>query len=93
MTQENAYELGKKRDNGRKEYGHTHDNHPMRPYSLAPNQMECYFGFKAKAIYDLVNSGRLHRGYHYLKIGRKTAVICDKFIEWMEETDGSKIER
>jgi hypothetical protein len=26
-------------------------------------------------------------------VGKKVVIICDKFIEWMEENDGSKIER
>lgn len=60
------------------------------PFSVSPNQMESYFGFKPKAIYDLIYTGKLQRGYHYLKIGKKLVIVCDKFIEWMEACDGSK---
>ena len=60
------------------------------PFSISPNQMESYFGFKPKAIYDLIYTGKLQRGYHYLKIGKKLVIVCDKFIEWMEACDGSK---
>ena len=59
----------------------------QRPFSLAPSQCEDYFGFKARAMYDLISSGKLHRGYHYLKIGKKVVIVCEKFIEWLEEQD------
>lgn len=59
----------------------------MQPYSLTPNQMEHHFGFKPKAVYDLIHSGRIHRGYHYLKIGKKVVIVTEKFIEWMEDQD------
>ena len=47
-----------------------------------------YFGLKSQYITDLVNSGHLRRGIHYLKVGRMTLIIVDKFIEWLEEKDG-----
>jgi hypothetical protein len=91
MVQENAYDLESKK--GTRKCGRHWNNQPMMPYSLSPNQMEFYFGFKAKSVYDLIHTGRIHRGYHYLKVGKKVVIICDKFVEWMEENDGSKIER
>lgn len=93
MTQENTYDLERKVEIGNKKCGQPWNKYLMMPYSLSPNQMEFHFGFKAKSIYDLMHAGRLHRGYHYLKVGKKVVIICDKFIEWMEENDGSKIER
>jgi hypothetical protein len=66
------------------------DRPNFAPFCVSPNQMESYFGFKPKAIYDLIYTGKLQRGYHYLKIGKKLVIVCDKFIEWLEACDGSK---
>ena len=93
MTKEQNYDLENKKFIRDEKSNFSYKGFNMIPYSLSPNQMELYFGFKSKAIYDLIYSGRLHRGYHYLKVGKKVVVICDKFIEWMEENDGSKSTR
>ena len=90
MTMENDFELQIERGRFKQEYGNQDNSKLLAPYSLSPNQMETYFGFKAKTIYDLMYAGRLHRGYHYLKVGKKVVIVCDKFIEWMEENDGSQ---
>lgn len=58
-----------------------------RPFSLRPKQMEDYFGLKERHVNDLVNSGHLRRGVHYLKAGRITVIIVEKFIEWLEDQD------
>lgn len=60
----------------------------LRPYSLSPAQCYEYFGIKKKRIYDLVESGQLHIGYHYLKVGKSLVVNVDKFIEWMWKENG-----
>jgi len=90
MNKEKNYEL----NNGFLETAQGRDSRKDRPifvpFCVSPNQMESYFGFKPKAIYDLIYAGKLQRGYHYLKIGKKLVIVCDKFIEWMEACDGSK---
>lgn len=57
----------------------------IQPFSLSPAQCYGYFGIKKKQIYDLVQAGRLHRDYHYLKVGKSLVIVVAKFIEWMEE--------
>ena len=59
-----------------------------RPYSIRPEHAERYFGFKAKTIHEWVNTGRLIRGKHYLKVGKCTCIIVDAFIQFMKEVDG-----
>ena len=90
---ENAYDLEKKYLTQKEKIRSPFKGFQITPYSLSPNQMELYFGFKPKTIYDLIHTGKLHRGYHYLKVGKKVVIICEKFIEWMEEHDGYKSER
>ena len=63
-------------------------NHP--PYSLSIQDAARHFGFAPQTIYNLINEGRLHRGVHYLKIGRKLVIVRDQFIRWMVEQDGSQ---
>ena len=43
----------------------------IRPYSLSIKQMLEYFGYPAQSVYNMINTGRLERGYHYLKVGGK----------------------
>ena len=59
-----------------------------RPYSIRPEQVKQFFGFEAKTIHEWVNTGRLIRGKHYLKVGKCTCIIVDAFIEFMKEVDG-----
>jgi len=62
-------------------------NQNPKPYSVTPKQCATYFGISTSRIYDMVNNGKLHRGRHYLKIGKSVVIVVDKFIEWMEEQD------
>ncbi len=59
------------------------------PYSLTIRAASAHFGFSEQAFYDMIHKGKLHRGIHYRKIGTRTLIIRDKFIEWMEQEDGS----
>jgi hypothetical protein len=87
------YDLDKKYVKQQERNGSPNEGFRIIPYSLSPNQMEFFFGFKPKAIYDLIHTGKLHRGYHYLKVGKKVVIICEKFIEWMEVYDGGQSTR
>lgn len=55
------------------------------PYSLSPKQAEVYFGIARANLYEWLNNGKLIRGEHFLKIGRKTLIKRKQFIEWLEE--------
>ena len=50
------------------------------PYSMTVQEAAKHFGFAAQTLYDWVSQGRLHRGIHYLKVGRRTVIIREKFI-------------
>ena len=58
------------------------------PYSLSPKAAATHFGFSPSTIYDLISRGKLCRGLHYLKVGKKVVIIREKFIQWMTEQDG-----
>ena len=58
------------------------------PYSLSVKEASKHFGFAVQTLYQWINDGRLIRGEHYLKVGRKPLIVRDKFIAWMEEQDG-----
>ena len=64
----------------------------MTPYSLTPEEAGKHFGFPRQVIYDLICKGELLRGIHYYKVGRKVLIIREKFIEWMKEKDGVKVD-
>ena len=57
------------------------------PYSLSPKQAEAYFGIARATLYEWLNNGKLIRGEHFLKIGRKTLIKREQFIEWLEAQD------
>ena len=59
------------------------------PYSLSIAGASAHFGLAAKTLYNWINEGRLHRGIHYLKIGRKPVIIRDAFINFLRQEDGS----
>lgn len=61
----------------------------FEPYSLAVNDAAKYFGFAAQTLYDWISRGKLHRGIHYLKIGKKVVIVREKFVEFMRDEDGS----
>ena len=46
-------------------------------------------GLAVGTLYNWISNGRMKRGVHYLKVGRKPIIIREKFIELMEEEDGS----
>jgi excisionase family DNA binding protein len=60
------------------------------PYTLTVKNASEYFGFAPNTLYHWINDGKLVRGEHYLKIGRKVLIVRDKFIEFMEVQDGCK---
>jgi len=62
----------------------------VRPYSLSVKDAADYFGFAAQTLYDWISVGKLHRGIHYLKIGKKVVIVCENFIEFMRCQDGGQ---
>lgn len=60
----------------------------VSPYSLTVKEAAGHFGFHRQTLYDMIHQGRLLRGVHYLKIGKKIVIIRSAFIEWMVEQDG-----
>lgn len=65
--------------------------HP--PYSLSIKGAAEHFGFAAATLYNWISQGRLHRGIHYLNIGRKPLIIREAFIEFLKKEDGSMWDR
>ena len=61
----------------------------FEPFSLTVKEAARYFGFAPQTLYDWISRGKLHRGNHYLKIGKKVVIIRENFIEWMVKEDGS----
>ena len=59
------------------------------PYSLTVKGASEHFGLAEGTLYNWIYNGRLRRGVHYLKVGKKPMIIREKFIELMEEEDGS----
>ena len=49
------------------------------------------FGFAPITLYQWMNNGRLIRGRHWLKVGRKVLILKDEFFQWMKEQDGSYV--
>ena len=65
----------------------------ITPYSLSINEASRHFGLATGTFYNWINIGKLHRGIHYLKIGKKVVIVREKFIEWMEAQDGDLFEK
>ena len=61
----------------------------FEPFSLTVQEAARHFGFAPQTLYDWISRGKLHRGNHYLKIGKKVVIIRENFIEWMVKEDGS----
>jgi len=59
------------------------------PYSLSIDGAAIHFGLAKQTLYKWISIGKLHRGYHYLKIGRKPVIIREAFMELMRQEDGS----
>ena len=68
----------------RKEYQHT-----PPPFSLSIKDAAKYFGFHPKTIYDMIYQGKLFRGVHFLKFGKKVLIVREKFEEFLYQEDGS----
>jgi len=62
----------------------------IKPYSLTVKEAGGYFGFAPQTLYDWISNGRLRRGTHYLKIGKKVVIVVENFIEFMRDEDGSQ---
>jgi len=60
------------------------------PYTLSVKGAAEHFGFAIATLYQYINDGKLIRGVHYLKVGKKVVIKRKEFIEWMEEQDGSR---
>jgi excisionase family DNA binding protein len=61
----------------------------FEPYTLSIKDASAYFGISEDTLYHLVSNGAICRGLHYLKFGRKTLIVREEFIRWLEEQDGS----
>ena len=62
------------------------------PYSLTVKDAARHFGFAGKTLYDMIADGKLERGTHYLKIGRKVLIVREAFIAWLRREDGPDLE-
>ena len=62
--------------------------HPY-PYSLSVRDAAVHFGFAAQTLYDWISIGKLHRGTHYLKVGKKIVIVRRAFIQFLQQEDGS----
>jgi hypothetical protein len=62
----------------------------QNPYTLNIKGASKHFGLAPGTFYNWINTGKLIRGFHYLKVGNKPLIIREKFIQWMEEQDGSR---
>jgi hypothetical protein len=63
----------------------------IEPFSLIVNEAAHHFGFSLQTLYDWISRGKLHRGKHYLKIGKKVVIIRENFIKFMVNEDGSQV--
>lgn len=61
--------------------------HSIVPYSLSIKAAADHFGFAKQTLYQWINSGKLLRGTHYLKIGKKVIIIREAFIRWLNSED------
>lgn len=62
----------------------------FEPYSLTVKDAANYFGFAVQTLYDWISIGKLQRGRHYLKIGKKVVIVREQFVEFMRCEDGSQ---
>ena len=60
------------------------------PYSLSIQDAARHFGFKPQTLYDWISTGKLLRGIHYLKVGKKVVIVRHQFIRYMEDLDGTQ---
>ena len=58
------------------------------PYSFSITGASVHFGIAKHTFYNWINEGRLHRGHHYLKVGRKVLIVREAFIEFLQDEDG-----
>ena len=66
------------------------NNHAsLQPYCLSVNDAAAHFGFAPQTLYDWISYGKLARGKHYLKIGKKVVILRDAFIEFLRKEDGT----
>jgi excisionase family DNA binding protein len=61
----------------------------LNPFSLTVQDAARHFGFHPQTIYDMISGGRLRRGEHYLKIGKKVLIVREAFVAWMYQEDGA----
>ena len=61
-----------------------------QPYTLSVKSASEHFGLASNTLYHWINDGKLVRGKHYLKVGRKVLIVRDKFIELLGAIDGCK---
>ena len=57
------------------------------PYSLSVKGAAEYFGFAEHTLYQWISDGRLIRGVHYRKAGRKVLIIREAMIDFIREED------
>jgi len=61
----------------------------MTPYSLSIQDSAAHFGLSKHTLYKWVSEGRLLRGKHYLKIGKRVVIIREAFINYLHAEDGT----
>lgn len=60
----------------------------LEPYSMTIKDAAPYFGYKPQTIYNLIWSGELVFGTHFLKAGKKVLIIVKAFKIYLHEKAG-----
>ena len=81
----------REKDRGQQKSSSREAQHP--PYTLSVKGAAQYFGIEPKTFYNLINQGKLLRGKHYLKMGRKVLIVRQALIEYLHTGDGSNLLR
>ena len=59
----------------------------LPPFSFTVKGAAAHFGLTESSIRSLID-GKICRGTHYLKMGRRILIIRQQFIKYLIETDG-----
>jgi hypothetical protein len=57
------------------------------PLLLRPEDVRYHFGLERKTVYNMINSGELRRGKHYIKRGKAVLLIYAEFAEFLLKGD------
>lgn len=60
----------------------------LAPYTMQVKHAARHFGFGRQSLYNMVSTGKLVFGTHYLKVGNKVLIMVLPFKKWMHERSG-----